>query len=1272
MKIIKRLTDLAFEGGGYILVFLAIALFIGHLWFVNNAEKALENTIKWGSNGKLSCSVKKISLNYFSNVIKIDDIAIFNTDSTAMETFYKVSAHKFHLRIQSKWDLIFNSKLLIDSVIFNNPEIEITRTANRKKVFPKKKILLVQELGKLYKTINNSLDVLNLDLFEIREGNLIVKEAGNLDKSPLKISHIFFRVNKLSITAENLIDKSKFHFSESILLRIAEQDILLPDKQSTISFKELLIDTKEKMVRITAPQLNLLPSEDQKNSLSFTAKRLSILGLDFNSLYLNDLLKIDSFYLESPKVDLDFFQTGKRKSAAIKRIKIDHFIDQLPIAINIHHIVMQQCKLTIQLHKQGKTTAFSTKNDDIAISNFHLNDKPDHGVRISGFRYTIRHYVGFSSDSTYRFDFDSLQFINNKIVLYNLQVATANKIQASLLRNYTVPRFEITDFDWFAFVLDNHLIANEATMYDPVLNLERNLAAKTQDEVNTKKKKSVYEIISLFDKIIALDRLQIINGSFNFKQTNNLQAHLQNLNLNIYLKDLGKAKTPEDLIRRFQNMSFDTATITNTSNFLSISKSVLDIEKQKLAIQNLHFNAEYSNISMSLKGVEIQDFLIDSNILDLNSIYWKSGVIHMNSPPARTEKSKTGKTRSSKVSINNITGNNTAFFFDHEKLRASVYLKTISADHFYKEYGKPVQLDSLWVAGNHVRLHLPNGNLWGGNFVIRDKEASFFENLIYSRQNKGDSLYLNIPMLRFVPDIKQTAQKEAINMADVKLEQPKFYVRSNAVPQQNAQPFFLPPFEFQHFLMLDANINLGQDQNYTFCDQCTLQAEEIVSNHDSLLYFNALRFNLNHFSFRKKDSLIVEIPGKAALSADYFSYATNTRQWEIQHGKFKSDSLSFVSKQEKKPQMIALKGLQLELGKKLQETDISAPLPWLINQSNATISLRYLHWKKELTNLNINNLAFNQHNQTLLLDSFSYDPGMDRNEYLDAVEFKKDFIRFFAGKTAVRGLSLKNHTWNIAALETDNPLLNIYSDKIKKPRPNIWKPLPASYFRKISLPILIDSVNLHDAGIYYTEVNLLTKDTGTIYFTGINGRIHNFRTIPDDSEDSLQIDLYARFLDAYPVDFQMHESLKDSLGGLWLQLRSGPGDMGGFNSFFPHLSPLYIKSGVLDSFYMTASANEYATKGNTLFYYHDLKVIMKPEIGVKRPKLKIRLLNFFANRLVVRDKNSKRSVAFEFPRRRNRSPVSYLVKMIIEGVRETVSPLGNRVYKRYRVKRPLM
>ncbi|MEI6408028.1 MAG: hypothetical protein WCR52_01480 [Bacteroidota bacterium] len=1272
MTIIKRLIALVFEGVWFILAGLVIALLLGHLWFVNNSEKALENTIKWGSNGKLSCSVKKFSINYFSNVINIEDIAIFNTDSTAQETFYKVSAHQFHLRIKSKWDLIFHSQLLIDSVIFNNPEIEITRTANRKKHSAGKKILLVQELGKLYKTINNSLEVLNLDLFEIREGTLIVKEAGNTKKNPLKINHIYFTVNKLSINAENLNDKSRFHFSESIKLKVDGQNIMLPDNQSSIAFKEFLIDTKDKMVRITDPKLNILPTETQKNSLDFSAKRLSVLGLDFNALYLNDLLKVDSFFLESPKVDLDFFRTGKNKSAAAKRIKIDSFIDRLPIGVNIRHIVMQQCGLTIRLHKAGKTTAFSTKNDDISISNFHLHDQPNQEIGISGFKYTIRHYVGFSSDSTYRFDFDSLQLINNKIILYNLQVATANKTRATLFRNYVVPRFEITDFDWLSFILDNHLIANEAMMYDPVLNLEKNLAIKDQTEEKRKKKKSVYEIISLFDKIIALDRLQIINGAFNYKQSDNLNAHIQKLNLNIYIKDLGKAKTPEDLVRSFQNLSFDTATVNNTSNFLSISKSVLDIKKQKLAIQNLHFDSENSNISMSLKGVEIQDFLIDSNILDLNTIYWKSGVIHINGLVVTgAEKPKTGKVKSSEISINNITGNNTALYIDNEKFRASVYLKVISADHLHKEFGKPVRLDSLWVAGNHLRLHLPNGNLWGGDFLIRDKELSAVQNLVYIRRNNGDSLNINIPMLRFIPDITQIAQKEAIILDQVKLEQPKFYLHTTSAPQQNKQPLFLPPIEFKHFLMKDANINLQQNRIFTICDQCTLKAENIVSSNDSLLYFKLLQTNINDFSFHKNDSLEFEAPGKTIISADYFSYAINTRQWEIQHGKFESDSLSFITKQTKTPQSFVLKNLQFELGNKLQTADMGAPLPWLMNQSDATIRLSQLHWQKEFTNLTINNLAYKQYDQTVRFDTFSFDPGYSRIDFLNAVEFKKDFIRVSAGQTAIRGLSLTNKTWSVTALEADNILLQIYSDKIKKPRLNIVKPMPASFFRKIALPFRIDSVYLHNASIHSTELNRFTKDTGTVYFTAINGLLNNVRTISADSEDSLKFDLHARFLDTYPLDFVMHESLTDSLGGLSLQLRAGPGAMNGFNSFFPHLSPFYIKSGVLDSFCLTAVANDYTTIGNTMFYYHDLKVVMKPETQGRRPKFKNSLLNFFGNSLIVRDKNSKRSVPIGFSRRRNKSAVSFLVKMITDGINGTVSPLGNKVYKRYRLKHPL-
>ena len=1271
MKVLKRFFEIVWLWSWHILVFIGVLLFCGHLWFISNSERALENTIRLGSNGKLNCSVKRFSLNYFTNVINIDDISIFNTDSTAQETAYRLGVHHFHLRIRSKWDLIFNSRLLIDSVIFKDPQIIITRAANRTKIKSERKILLVQELGNLYQTINNSLEVLDLDVFEIQEGKLLVKDAGYSENEPLKINHIYFRVNKLSINAENLNDKCRFHFSESIVLRVGEQNILLPDKHSKIFFKELLIDTKEKMLRVTAPKLNLLPEEDHKSSLNFEAKRVSILGLDFNSLYLHDLLKIDSFFLESPTVDLDFFRKTKTKTASARRTEIDSFIHRLPISVNIRHVVMQKGELTIKLHKSGKTTAFTTKNDDIAISDFHLNDHSDQGIRITGFKYTIRHYVGFSSDSTYRFDFDSLQFINSKIILYNLQITTANNARTKLLRNYVVPRFEITEMDWLSFILENHLLAKEAIMYDPILNLEKNLKADAEPGEKTKKKKSVYEFLSLFDKIIALEQLQIVNGTFNYKQSNNLNAHVQQLNLNICLKDLGKARTPEDLIHTFRNLSFDTATVHNTANFLSIHHSVLDIKKQKLGIDNLHFEAENNNIAMSLKGVEIQDFLIDSNILDLSSISWRSGIIHLNDPQQSPEKAKSNKNKSSQVSIHRITGNNTLVHFDNEKLRASVYFDLISADHFYKENGKPFQLDSLWLEGSKLRMHLTNGDLHGGQFVIRDKMPSFFENLMFTQKNNADSLSISIPSFHFIPNIKQTAQKEAIMLDSVRIVRPKFFFTSNAKPQtQNADnlPFFLPPLEFKGFLVEDAIITLNQHPMQLNCDPCTLQAQELVAGNDSLLYAKALQVKLNNFSFYPKDSLRIAFPGKAIVLADDASFSTHTQQWQILAPRLDADRMDVAIQHLSQPQQIAISGIQVTVNQRVEKDNMHQFMPWLINQSQASIRLNDLHWQKHNLNLEMHKVVFEQQTKSMQFDSFSFDPGKSREAFLKDMDYKRDYFQVLFGKTTLTRWSLQSKKWCIPHIETDQATIHIYVNKVKKPKSDRVKPMPVAMIHQIPLPLQIDTMQLNNTKVVYTEMNLISRDTGTISFNAVQGNVYHIQSVPGPQEDSLTIALHARFLDVFPLQLDLHESNRDSTGGMRLNLNIGSGDLEKLNAFLPQLSPVMVKSGILDSFQMQVTANDYWAAGKTSFYYHNLKGALVPKNPTHRPSIKSKLIHFLGNHVAIHLNKNRGNIHFGFARIREKSPVSYFLKMILEGAIETVSPLINRLYKKHRLK----
>ncbi|MFZ4475436.1 MAG: hypothetical protein ACOYPR_09610 [Saprospiraceae bacterium] len=1269
MKVLERFLETVWAWLWHILAFIGILLFCGHLWFVNNSEKVLENTIRIGSNGKLNCAVKRFSINYFTNVINVDDIGIFNTDSTAEETSYKLTVHNFHLRIRSKWDLIFNSRLLIDSLIFNHPEIVITRVPKHLKTKSNRKILLVQELGKLYKTINNSLEVLNLDLFEIKEGRLLVKEAGAADKNPLQIDHIYFRVDKISINAENIRDKTRFHFSERIILKVLEQKIVLPDGESTIAFKELLIDTKEKMVRVTAPKLNLLPFKDKNSSLAFEANRVSMLGLDFNSLYVHDLLKIDSFFLESPSVNLDYFKPGKTKSAARKRIEIDTFINRLPIAINIGHIVMQQGGLTIQLHKSGKTTAFSTQNDDIAISNFHLNDPSDHGIRLTGFNYTLRHYVGFSADSTYRFDFDSLQFINNRIILYNLQVTTANKDRAKLLRNYVVPRFEIKEMDWFSFVLENHLIAKEAIMYDPELNLERNKLKEVEPDEQTKKKKSLYEVLSLFDKIIDLEQLQIINGAFNFKQANNLNAHIQNLNMNIYLNDLGKARTPEELVHTFRDLSFDSATVRNTANLLTVSKSVLDIVKQKLAIRNLQYQSDNNNITMALQGVEIQDFLIDTNFLDLSAISWKEGAIHIDDNPKNNEKSYKGNKNADELRINKITGKNTYLYYSDKQLKASVFLSTFSANNFYKEKGKPFQLEDLMFAGNSIRATWPQGNLHGDEFWVQDQQQSGFKNLRFVQNSKTDSLLLEIPDFQFIPDIKQMAHKEAIILDKVQIKQPQFHFTSTlAVGTPKNTTVHLPPFEFANLWIEDAKLAIKLPESTVQLESCTLQAKDLVSTYDSLLYFDALQVQLNKALIQNTDQFQISMPGKAVLQTAYCSYHWNQQRWKIQDLSFAADSLRYLNGAHKKQTRLNLYGLDLMVPGMLLTADMETPMPWLINRSNAQMQLAQVDWRRENMHLQVHQIRFDQKEKWLHLDTFSLNPGKNRDDFFIDTDYKRDFIQLAAGKTDAQGLVLDNGIWHFPAVESDHFSFDLFINKVKKLKVDGAKPMPTGLIKKIPFPLQIDTLLLNDAKVRYTELNAVSKDTGSVYFTDIQGHLNNIQSKPGPAADSLKIDLSTKFLDTFSLKLVLHESNTDTLGGLRMQMQLGRGNLELLNTFLPHLTPIYIKSGMVDSLSMDLIANDFKAQVHTQFYSHNLKVGVALPHPTKFQRRKMRVLNFLANRFGIHHNNSKRSVDVEFSRLRDKSAISYFLKAVLEGVAETVSPFINKLYKRHRLK----
>lgn len=1277
---------------------ILLLLFAFHIWFINYAEKAIGELVNWKSQGKLNASVKKMRIDYFNNKVEIKEIAFFNTDTLGQATSYRFATKELRFTILSKWNLVFHKKLAVDTIIFTAPDITLTRRDVPKVDVPtdttKKKIELAEELGNIYKTINQALTVLNLKCFRINDGRVIVKDANVSGKPPFLLSHIYFSVNKLAIDSADKDSQGNFLLADDIRLRVGAQVIQLQDGKSNIGFSELLIDSKQRLILVSNPSVHLYPAPGKGTIFSSTMQKLSISGLDFNTLYTQPLIKIDSVYMESGVGDIQIRSNAKKKKTdaekkrdeAKKAVPIDEAIRHLPVAISINHVVISNGSGQVHLYQGLKSTLFQSKNDNLNLYGVHVNDTTKKALVIRNFTYTLRNYSGYTPDSIYRYRFDSLQFVGNKIVLFNFVIQTLRDDKTNTSRNHIIPRFEITDMDWMAFLLHNEFKASSAVMYDPVFNVDkRNVVAVKKSVAPVGKKQSIYQLLSSFGNLIALNEVKIVNGQFNASAGQNASSiyHINKINLDINIKEVTESKSTIQLLHSIKVLAFDSAIAITPGMELHISKSNLSTDHQQLLLKKILLATGNNNIAVDLDAVAINDFSFDQNELEVNGISWQKGNIHIAEQAKKLGEEKKAVSNNKPASkglallVHHILANNTAVFFGNEKMKAHVFLTRLAVNSLGKPANEPLQINGLAVAGNNAQVDLQTGQILCKEFTLKDEQPSMFQNISFQQNANGDTVSVKIPSLTFVPFINKILATNAIVLDSVKLHQPDIFLSSTKKKSTKIStgatanlPLNLPNLQIKGFYIDKGTFHLAStsaiERTVVDAKQIDYGLQSVATQTDKSILINGMALSAMDISFNKNNRLLVGSDGKMNMAISKASFNPATQDWQMNLDELKLQKLTYKNGQtDSNHTDLLVEKINLQQVS-VSNTDLMEPLAWLINKSNATVSMGFIHLQSSGTNLQVRHFLLDGLKNTINIDSVSMDPGQAPDYFMAHLVTRKDYMTMGSGKIIINGLSYTNKLFHIANIQTTNGRLKIYSDKFIKPAPNNFKeqPLLAAALKKINADLQIDKVQLQNFGVVYAELNLNSKRLGTINFTNMYGNVLNVITKPQPASDSLRVNINAMFLDALPLHLAMNESYQDPLGGLTLQLQLGHGDLRLLNPFLGDLVSVQIKNGHLDSMSLAAQGNDRQASGKMLIYYQGIKAQILDSGNLHHSKFKTKIINAVANGVVIRKNNDHRLAEFEFYRDKQKSIIDYFLKMVIQGSEGNVVPTISKILQK--------
>ena len=281
-----------------------------NIWFVQNTNAIIESLVRSQSNGHIQLQLQKSKFQYFRKKIVLYGATFTSEDTTGAKTLYSFKVPKLDLKIRSFWAFWLRNELLIDSIALNAPEVTVTllsKTAKQEKT----NISIPEEIGRIYNSILDALQVLQVRRFQIEDGRFNLVNKTDPQEPVTAISNIHFNINNLKITSDSAA-RNKFLYSDNVVLRVTDQNITFPDGVHHMSFKNLLINVGNKQVQLDSCWLRAENRSD-KNAFRIFFDVLKMTNLDFASLYRKSLIKADSVYIDNPDINLTLEIKQKRE-----------------------------------------------------------------------------------------------------------------------------------------------------------------------------------------------------------------------------------------------------------------------------------------------------------------------------------------------------------------------------------------------------------------------------------------------------------------------------------------------------------------------------------------------------------------------------------------------------------------------------------------------------------------------------------------------------------------------------------------------------------------------------------------------------------------------------------------------------------------------------------------------------------------------------------------------------------------------------------------------
>ncbi|MBK9570271.1 MAG: hypothetical protein IPO53_10410 [Chitinophagaceae bacterium] len=1269
----RRFLKKLFKVTGITLGIVMVLLTGFHFWFKAHARQFIETLVESKSNGKIKLNVEKIHFNYFSRNIELDNAEFYNTDTITGTTAYHFKVDKMQLRVKALLPIILKNQILIDSLTLQNPQVEVYRL--RVAAIPGKKVRkdvsIPEEMGKVYASIQDALKILKIQRFQIDNGTFLLVNKIDPAQLPLTVSNIHFYIDNLRAASGKKPGPGQaVLLDNNIVFRSHNQDILFPDGRHRLSFSRFLINLKNKLVTFDSCTIAAEKKDSSRSSFNVFFDKLLLTNIDFDTLYKSEVIKADSVYCVNPTFNLTV-EVAKKKDGSKPPPKLENIIKQLTGDILLGFVVVSHADFNIKTIKNTVPSSFTFSNNNFEMQGLSIDQDEAKPIQVKSFAMAIRNYENFIKDSSYSIKFDSILFNNDHLTLSNFLFNNLNN--GKVLNTFRIPQFNLYGFSWDDLVFDRKLSAEQAILFNPYIHY-----TARGNQTTRSGNQNIFQSLGAVNEFIDLQEMDIENGKIDLKLKNNLQVQLDHASFSIKSQSLLASKKLAGIKNALTRLQFEKGLIHTGNLDIEMHNTLYYGQSGKFGAGQVQIHNKEKNMDVTLKEVQVEKIQVDevSRNIYAEGVRWQKGDVQINEGGF---KKGTGE---STIKLKNVQGVNTVIRGLYGSKQISTKLNRIAFNDLEKLPDNKLNIDGLAINGEQLKVKDTNLDLSIAEYEMTDHKSSSFRQVLYQSKNGRSAAVISIPSGTVTPHIQSLINGEIILDA-VNLVRPEINLQlfSKQESPEKKDPGF-PGIAISElklsqpkifFSQSTENGNLSLDWQGERNDSSLLLANDLRSGSGNMSLSN-LRFFLTHFVVtHPKGKMFSSGDGKISAHLKNIRFTQKGEpepEWEAHISSFDARDFRLDNLGKSKGNFKMNRGSLNNLN--ISSSSITGFQKLAATNAAFQIKLFTGSYADSLTNFNWTNAGFNRADNTFSLDSFSYNPSQKIDAFLSKKLFQADYITFKSGAIRVGPVDLdqyiRDHKLQIGTIVLNDFLFTDFKDKKLPFQPGIIKPLPVNLLKNIPQQFSIDTLLLNNAQVDYTETGEKTKLPGTITVNRMAVRLISVKNYNLTSTDSLHIQANGYLMDKAWIRLGVKESYTDTSGGFRMTLYMKPVDLTIFNAALLPLTSVQLVSGLLDTLSMRAIGREYLSLGEMKMYYHNLKVrFLKDGDGMKKT-FRNRLITFFANSFVLKNKNTSRTGRVFFIRDRERSAINYLIKIASSGIASSVGISSNRkmlrTYKR--------